>query len=204
MTIDFSKLSGGTITTPTILDSVVLTDKEVYPYRDGAYAKEVTYTRTFNNGVYNSLCLPCDLYYDDEMYGAISIYKFDSFRLNGDRVSSNPTTKFRKYDTIPAGTPLIIIPNSDDLTYTFHGDNRKGYVRLEPYEGKPNKNTKPQWNLSCGIGTVKFYRIWELTTRGDMEQDIYYLAKNGTLSRGSKDTASVNSYRWIFTYDGFV
>lgn len=206
MTIDFKNISGGTVASQ-IGDPVVLTDGEVYPYTVDTIVSDVSYSRTIDAAhTAKALCVPFDIYYSEEMAEGLELFTIVPQQAKWNELS--PVSAFGDYikvgTVIPANTPLIMRSKTDNYTYTFHGDNRKGYVVLKAGLGKPHYTDKSNYVANTAEGKWRFFPVQEKITRGEFGQDMYYIAKGGAINRGTKDTTSVNSYRWIFCHDDFI
>lgn len=206
MIINFKNITGGTVASQ-IGEPVVLTDGEVYPYTSDTIVSDVSYTRTIDTAhTAKALCVPFDIYYSEEMAEGLEIFTIVPQEVNWNELS--PVSAFGEYikvgTVIPANTPLIMRSKTDNYTYTFHGDNRKGYVVLKAGLGKPHYTDKSNYVANTAEGKWRFFPVQEKITRGEFGQDMYYIAKGGAINRGTKDTTSVNSYRWIFCHDDFI
>ena len=210
MIIDFADFTtGGTVVNPP-LEDVVLTDKEVYPYTADTIVRSVSYTRTFSNNNYLGFCLPFDIYIDEELHNNIFLfYPYPLLKWNEASQRYTPWIPVVKElpvgHVIKANSPIIFSRKGDITEYTFHGDNRKGYVVLKGATGKPNINNKPAQVISNGDGDWMFYPVQEKITAGEVgAYIIFYISATGQISWTKTPTIAINSYRWIFTSKEFM
>lgn len=210
MIIDFADFTtGGTVVNPP-LEDVVLTDKEVYPYSSDTIVRSVSYTRTFTNNNYVGFCLPFDIYIDEDLHNNIFLcYPYPQLKWNAVAKKYLPWIPTIKElpvgHVIKANSPIIFSRKNGISSYTFHGDNRKGYVVLKAGSGKPNINNKPAQVISNGDGDWMFYPVQEAIVSGDVgAYIIFYVTSAGTIGWTDKTTTAINSYRWIFTSKEFI
>lgn len=206
MTIDFKNISGGTVASQ-IGEPVVLTDGETYPYSADTIVSDVSYTRSLKP--VNAWCMPFDLYIDEDVYNNVAFYpirpNFHDTEYDGFKQAFLDAAPYFEVGTIiPANTPVLCKGKNGITSYTFHGDNRKGYVVLKAAVGKADTHNC-QHIISNGSGNWLFFPVQERITFEEFDASrMYYLTSSGTISNASKPTTAVNSYRWIFTNQMFV
>ena len=207
MIIDFADFTtGGTVVNPP-LEDVVLTDGEVYPYTADTIVRSVSYTRNFKP--VNAWCMPFDLYIDEDVYNNVVFWpmrpnfydtEYDGFK----DIFFDAAPDFEVGTVIPANTPVLCKGKNGITSYTFYGDNRKGYVVLKAAVGKPDTHNC-QHIINNGSGNWLFFPVQEKIVFGDFDASrMYYISSTGKISNATKPTTAANSYRFVFTHQMFV
>lgn len=198
-TVKVNSTTGEMIISPA--SAVILADKDTFTQLTDCCVQNVTYSRTFANAnTYYGWCMPCDFVINQDMLEHFYIFKIaDVVLTDSGVVNLLLSPKMGVGDIMKANYPYLITSLAANYTYTFNGDNSKGYVLLKAAI-ETNVNSTPVFSINNGFGTWKFYAVQKRVTKIDFGDTFYYMSSIGAVSKATKDTTAVNSFRWILAY----
>jgi hypothetical protein len=179
-----------------------LVEKSEYIFTDGTDTYTIastvegvtaTYKRTFDAsaaGVFKPWFVPFDYTITAE-----DVQNFDFQSISNVEFAEGSTTKMKVRlstamqagDKLTANTPYVYVPKKAG-TFEFTSKN----VTLKAESPETSRAT-----FVTGAVKVDFYGVYTIAAPAEGDY-IYYLAKSGTISRGTIPSSTVKAFRWIF------
>lgn len=183
------------------LSTVTLEDKIVYSISADTTVENVIYSRTLKNpDALYSWCVPFDFTYTEEVSEHISFYRIDTFEVFDDTRVEIHTKSIPIGDVLYANMPYFIQSDESGQTYTFNALTLgKKNIILKPSMTAVSTGT-PVCTYTNEQGYFHFYPVHKKTTVEDFGGYFYTITASGAISRQTKPTSSVDSFRWLFQY----
>ena len=187
--------SNGDGTSKLVVDEIVFTDgTDKYTISEDTTTPKVTYKRTFDAsavGVFKPWFVPFDYTItaeDVQNFDFQSISNVEFAEGSTTRMKVRLSTAMQAGDKLTANTPYVYVPKKAG-TFEFTTEN----VTLKAESPETSRAT-----FVTGAVKVDFYGVYTIAAPAEEGDYIYYLAKSGTISRGTKPSSTVKAFRWIF------